>query len=410
MTFSRFFKNCAIIFLLSALMPNVFAQEHGKVFPITTTPASYTLTDNSFVDGNASSGVRLVLVAPSTGVFRVTFTTPSGADYYVYKCPSDAYTSCGSYIFEVWGTGSSKSTTISAANGDSVFYMVGQYSSSYNSLPIEVSYEELQYYTVTVNGKDTSVLSGGYAYIDARSLLSPTKVFLNWKRISGTGSFSDSTDVSTYFYPTSDAELGIDTKTVSAYALTDKYKSYVYNTNGYEKTSSYYAVRTYFAATDPSYYVLFVQSVHDNDILLFNSDSSYSSYSTKRCYSGVCRYTFYSAAGAKNYFELCPYYSSYSSDTVSARVEKTVKINSETTGLGYVYIGSSSLSYDSTHVVGDTVSILRKPLRGTSSTTGKKFPVNARFSIRPLCLRRSSLKGIAAWKPYLSRERFIKSR
>ena len=339
-------------------MPNVFAQEHGKIFPITTTPASYSLTNNSFVEGNASSGVRLVFVAPKTGMFNVRFELPSGGDYNVDKCTSDEYFSC-SGIFEVYGTGtySNRYQTISATKGDSVFYRIRQYSSSYDTYLVDVSYEVLATYTVRFNGKDTSVLSGGYAYIDARSLLSPTKVFLNWKRISGTGSFSDSTDVSTYFYPTSDAELGIDTKTVSAYALTDKYKSYVYNTNGYEKVSSAYAVRTYFAATDPSYYVLFVNSAHSNYIYLFDSDSSFTSASSWSCSAGVCRYAFYSAAGAKKYFELYQSYSSYSSDTVSARVEKTVKINSETTGLGYVYIGSSSLSYDSTHVVGDTVSI-----------------------------------------------------
>ena len=349
-------------------MQNVFAQEHGKVFPITTTATSYTLTDNSFVDGNASSGVRLVFVAPKTGMFNVRFELPSGGDYYVDKCTSDAYSSC-SNIFEVYGTGtySNRYQTISATKGDSVFYRIRQYSSSYDTYLVDVSYEVLATYTVRFNGKDTSVLSGGYAYIDARSLLNPTKFFLNWKRISGTGSFSDSTDVSTYFYPTSDAELSIDTKTVSLYALTDKYKSYVYNTNGYEKVSSAYAVRTYFAATDPSYYVLFVNSAHSNYIYLFDSDSSFTSASSWSCSAGVCRYAFYSAAGAKKYFELYQSYSSYSSDTVSARVEKTVKINSETTGLGYVYIGSSSLSYDSTHVVGDTVSI------SAEASSGYKF-------------------------------------
>ena len=352
-------------------MQSVFAQEHDKVFPITTTPASYTLTDNSFVDGNASSGIRLVFVAPKTGVFSVTFTTPSGADYYVYKCPSDAYTSCGSYIFEVWGTGSSKSTTISAAKGDSVFYMVGQYSSSYNSLPIEVSYEELQSYTVTVNGKDTSVLSGNYAVINASSLLSSTKAFLNWKIISGTGTFGDSLDISTYFYPSSDAELGVDTKAVSVYALTDKFKPYVYNANGYQKDGTGFAIRTSYAATDSGNYILFVKPENYSygpNIFRFGTDSSFSSYTSQGCSYNTCRVLFSSNAGAKTYFELYQNYSAHYSDSVNVRVEKTIGVYAEpdTVGKGYAYV-NGSLGSDFTHVKGDTVAL------SASANSGYKF-------------------------------------
>ena len=353
-------------------MQNAFAQEqHGVVFDITTTPASYTLTDNSFVDGNASSGVRLVLVAPSTGVFNVTFTTPSGADYYVYKCPSDAYTSCGSYIFEVWGTGSSKSTTISAAKGDSVFYMVGQYSSSYNSLPIEVSYEELQSYKVSFNGKDTAVLSGNYANINASSLLSPTKALLNWKIISGTGTFGDSTSISTYFYPTSDVVLGIDTKTVAVYALTDKFKSYTYNANGYQKNGSGYAIRTSYTAQDSGNYILFVKPENYSygpNIFRFGTDSSFTSYSSLGCSSDICRFSFSSNAGGKTYFELYQYYSAHFSDSVSARVEKTVGVYAEpdSVGKGYAYV-NGNLDSDFTHVKGDTVTL------NASANAGFKF-------------------------------------
>ena len=350
-------------------MHSAFAQEHGKIFDITTTAASYTLTDNSFVDGVASSGVRLVLVAPSTGVFRVTFTTPSGADYYVYKCPSDAYTSCGSYIFEVWGTGSSKSTTISAAKGDSVFYMVGQYSSSYNSLPIEVSYEELQTYTVSFNGKDTSVLQGSYAYINASSLLSPTKAFLNWKRVSGSGTFNDSTSITTYFYPTSDAELGIDTKTVTVNALTDKFKSYVYNADGYQRNGAGFAVRTSFTATDSGNYVLFVQTNYSHYIYRFGADSLFSSYTSQSCGSGICRITFASNAGAKTYFELYQSDSAHYGDSVDARVEKAIGVYAEpdSVGKGYAYVGVNSSTYDVSHVEGDTVALR------SSANSGFKF-------------------------------------
>ena len=343
-------------------MHSAFAQEHGKVFPITTTPTSYSINNNSYDSTTTSSGVRLVFVAPKTGVFKVLFELPSGGDYYVDTCTSDTYASCYN-MFEVYtGVNSSKYQTISVAKGDSFFYKIRQYTTSNNAYFVDVSYEELQTYTVSFNGKDTSVVQGTYAYINASSLLSSTKAFLNWKRTSGTGRFDDSTAIKTYFYPNSDAILDINTQTVKVNSLTDKFKPYLYNADGYQKNGAGYAIRTSYTAADSGNYVLFVKpenSSYGPSIFRFGTDSSFMTSSSLNCYSEICRISFLSNAGAKTYFELYQSYSAHYSDSVSARVEKTVGVYAEAdpTGSGYVYVNGYSSGTDFTHVNGDTVSL-----------------------------------------------------
>ena len=221
---TRFLKHCAIVFLLTALMQSAFAQEqHGVVFDITTTSTSYSTANNSYDATSTSSGVYLRFEAPFDGSFRLRINV-SSSDYYLDECTDDTFSSCsrvGNIYSQIW------TRTLSAQKGESFYYKMTDYGSKSPTQTFAVNYDRP--YIVSFNGKDTSVFSGSYANINASSLLSPTKALSNWKIISGTGTFGDSTSISTYFYPTSDAELGIDTKTVSVYALTDKFKSYTYN-------------------------------------------------------------------------------------------------------------------------------------------------------------------------------------
>lgn len=368
MNFSRLFKQLTFVLLATALLYSAFAQEHGKVFPITTTATSYSLEDNSYVDGDVSSGIRFVFVAPNTGLFNMKFELPSGGDYYVNKCTSDAYSSC-SRVFEVYGTGSyaNRYQNISVAKGDTAFYIVAEYSSSYNTKLINLSYEEIPTYTVKINGKDTAIATGNSLAINASTLLSPNKAFVKWKIISGSGTFGNETAISTNYKPQANSEIGIETKVVTVYPITDKYSSYVYDSQGYAKTTSAYAVRTSYSAADSGYYVLFVKAGFSSSVYRYGTDSTFASASTTSCSSGLCRILFYSVGGVKNYFELYEGNSSYTDSSVSVRVEKTVKVTSDTSGSGYVYVGTSSLNFDSTHVAGDTVNI-----KGYSYT-GAKF-------------------------------------
>ena len=352
-------------------MQNVFAQEHDKIFDITTTAASYSTANNSYDATSTSSGVWLRFVAPNDGIFKLTVDV-TNSDYYLYKCTDDTFASCsslGNIYSRVW------TQNYTLQSGDELYFKMIEYGapSSTNAAKIfSIKYEELVSYTVSVNGKDTSVLSGNYALIDASSLLSPTKAFLNWKRISGTGSFGDSLSISTYFYPTSDAELDVNTQTVQVYSLTDKFKSYIYNANGYQRNGSGFAVRTSYTATDSGNYILFVKPENYSygpDVYRFGTDSSFSNFSSQSCGSTTCRITFSSNAGAKTYFELYQSYSAHNGDSVSARVEKAIGVYAEpdSVGKGYAYVGVNSSTYDVSHVKGDTVALR------SSANSGFKF-------------------------------------
>ena len=356
MNLSRLFKQFTFILFATALMHSAFAAvEHGKVFPITTTPTSYSIDENSFVDGDASSGVRLVFVAPKAGAFDVKFEMPSSGYYYVDVCPSSTYTSCV-YLF-LAGTYTSMDTTITASKGDSIFLKVRQYSSTYNTYAINVSYEETSSFIVTFNGKDTAAVYGGSILVNASALLKANEVFVSWKVVSGSGEFTNASASSTYFTPKSNAKIDIEKKTVQVKALSDKNSSLVYNVDGYEKGSMGYAVRTSYKAPDEDNYILVIQSDYSSYVYRYGSDSSFSSSVTiLNCYS-VCKVPFKSAAGAKNYFELYQNTSYYVGETVKAHVEKAAEIHVDTVGSGYARVGGTTYSFDSSHVAGDTIDI-----------------------------------------------------
>ena len=356
MNLSRLFKQFTFILFATALMHSAFAAvEHGKVFPITTTPTSYSIDENSFVDSDASSGVRLVFVAPKAGAFDVKFEMPSSGYYYVDVCPSSTYTSCV-YLF-LAGTYTSMDTTITASKGDSIFLKVRQYSSTYNTYAINVSYEETSSFIVTFNGKDTAAVNGGSILVNASALLKANEVFVSWKVVSGSGEFTNASASSTYFTPKSNAKIDIEKKTVQVKALSDKNSSLVYNVDGYEKGSMGYAVRTSYKAPDEDNYILVIQSDYSSYVYRYGSDSSFSSSVTiLNCYS-VCKVPFKSAAGAKNYFELYQNTSYYVGETVKAHVEKAAEIHVDTVGSGYARVGGTTYSFDSSHVAGDTIDI-----------------------------------------------------
>ena len=360
---SRLLKQCTLVFLLAALAHNAFAQDHGKVFPITTTATSYSTQDNSYEDGNTASGVRLVFAAPKTGLFKFTFDATS-SDYYVWKCTDDTYASCGSYLKDVDGT--SWSQTISVRKGDSVFYLLKEYnypSATNAAKPFEVSYSEELSYVITIKGAatwDTAVSQSTYSvYINAVGRLPAGQAFVEWKLDSGTGTFSDSSSSATYFYPSSDAVISIDSKPFSIYALGEKNSSFTYDVNGVQK-NSYYEVATSYSVSDTGCFALLVKTDYTSYIYAYGTDGSLTATaSTLQCnYSDTCRYLFCANAGESRYFGLVQTYSSNKSDIVTARVAKAVKISADTAGYGYVRVAGSSYAYDSTHIAGDSVSLI----------------------------------------------------
>ena len=375
MEYSRLLKQCISILFFAALMHSAFAQQHG-ILPITTTETSYTLVDNSFTDGDTASGVRLSFEAPKTGIFKVTFT-PASSSYNLYKCPDNTFTlSLCSFVRVLSGT-NAWSETFFAGNGQAVYYLIKAYNSADPALPFSVVYEDIASYVVTFNAKDTAVTAGSSLSVSAVGLLGPDEAFMGWLVSPDTsaGKFSNSKAMSTVFTPAADAEISIDKQTVQSYPLSSTPSSFVYNDDGYQNVSSYYAVRTYFSATDSGDYVLIAKKTYSNNIYKYGTDASFSSPNSQNCGAVACKIPFSSNAGETNYFELVQTYASYFGDTITVSVEKAVGVYADTVGAGTVKVGGNP-NYNLSFVAGDTVSIVASDIAGSKFTHWEKVSGN----------------------------------
>ena len=294
--FSRILKQFTFVILAAALVHGAFAQEHGKVFPITTTETSYSTENNSYDAASTSSGVRLVFVAPKTGIFNVKFVLDSTAagDYNVSKCVDDIYVSC-SYLFEVYYSYTSRSEIIRLAKGDSVFYLLEEYSTAYSKYLLNVSYEEIDSYNVKIKGTttlDTAVERNYSLTIKAFGLVPTGEAFINWKLDKGSGTFYDSSLASTTFTPASDVEISIVSKPFTIHPLTDKEKSFVYKNDGVAVGSGY-GVRTSYKSTDTACYILHTETDYYNYLRNYGTDGSFlGTYVERSFYSGPQSYLF----------------------------------------------------------------------------------------------------------------------
>ena len=366
--FSRLLKHCIFVLFAAALVQNAFAQQHGKAFSITTSNATYSATEHSFVDGDASSGVRLVFVAPGRGVHLIIFDGTNG-DYYISKCPDDTYTSCVD-LYEVDSSWPYFADTIYAKSGDSVFYRARAYGSSFYSSTFDVRDSVFTSYSVKIKGiktLDTSVIKGTGIFLSTVGMMAAGEAFVNWNLDSGTGSFDDPTLSNALFRPTSDATISLVTKKFTIKKLTDKDSIYTYSKDGIQQNSTTYQVPTSYTTSTAGCFVLYAKTDYNHYIYSYGEDGSFSgSYGSRSCgYSDTCKYTFCLAAGETGYFGLAQTSKSNWGDDVSARVVKTAKVNADTTGAGYVYVGGSSLNYDSLHVAGDTISLRATPYTGS---------------------------------------------
>ena len=359
----------------AALMSSAFAQEQHGILPITTTETSYTLVDNSYTENDTASGVQLAFEAPKTGLFKVTFT-PASCSYNFYKCPDNTFTlsSC-SFVRVLSGT-SAWSESFFAGNGQSVYYLIKGYNSADPALPFSVAYEDIASYVVTFNAKDTAVAVGNALSVSAVGLLGPDEAFMGWQVDPDTaGTFRNASLMTTTFTPAADAEISIDKKTVQSYPLASTPSSFTYDADGYENISSYYAVRTYYSATDSGDYVLFVEKSIANNIYNYGTDATFSNPASQYCGTVVCKIPFSLNAGGINYFELVQTNASYIDDTVTAYVEKAAGVYADTVGSGIVRVGGNP-NYNLSYVAGDTVQIIATDNLGSKFTHWEKISGN----------------------------------
>ena len=235
------------------------------------------------------------------------------------------------------------------------------YYGNLSATTFDVNYTEELSYVITIKGatnRDTAIVRGNTLTINAAGRLPAGQAFVEWKLDSGTGSFDDSSASVTYFYPSSNAVISIDTKPFSIYALGEQNSSFTYDANGVQK-NSYYEVPTSYSVSDTGCFALLVKTDYTSSVYSYGNDGSFTStVSTYNCsYSDTCRISFCANAGEMLYYGLVQTYSSNKSDIVTARVAKAVKISADTVGSGYVHVAGSSYAYDSTHIAGDSVSL-----------------------------------------------------
>ena len=375
MEYSRLLKQCTLILFLAALMHSTFAQQQHGILPITTTETSYTLVDNSYTDGDTTTGVRLSFEAPKTGIFNVTFT-PVNSSYYLYKCADNTFASCGSILRVLSGT-TPWTETFFAGNGQSTYYKITEYDTTSSTLPFNVVYEEIDSYVVTFNAKDTAITVGSSLSVSAVGLLGPDEAFIGWKvgPDSTAGTFANDKAMTTTFTPATDAEISIDKKTVLTHSLTSTPSSFTYDADGYQNVSSNYAVRTYFSAADSGDYVLIVRKTYTNYIYKYGTDASFSTSTSQACGTAFCKIPFSSKAGERSYFELVQMAETNIGDTVTVSVEKAAGVYADTVGSGIVRVDGNA-NYNLGFVAGDTVLITATDNLGSKFSHWEKISGN----------------------------------
>ena len=194
------------------------------------------------------------------------------------------------------------------------------YYGNLSATTFDVNYTEELSYVITIKGatnRDTAIVRGNTLTINAAGRLPAGQAFVEWKLDSGTGSFDDSSASVTYFYPSSDAVISIDSKPFSIYALGEKNSSFTYDANGVQK-NSYYEVPTSYSVSDTGCFALLVKTDYTSSVYSYGNDGSFTStVSTYSCsYSDTCRISFCANAGEMLYYGLVQTYSSNKSGNV----------------------------------------------------------------------------------------------
>lgn len=361
----------AIIVLLFCSL-SFAAVQHNTVFPIESTEAYYTIEDNSYDATSLSTGVRFSFTAPADGYYSITVSENSGGDFYLYSCTNDTYSSCKS-LTNFYG--SSKTYTSTAQQmtlGETNYYKVTDYNTDYSHKadPFSILYNKAPTVTLTSESPNCSTsvtsaaLTGSYSSFTgyARAGYSPN----GWEVTSGTALVSDSTFKSISVRSSEDFTLTLKCKENPIYPLTSTPSGFTFDKNSSTAGNGTLGIRASYTASDSGYYALITNTSYSYSLYKYGN-SAYSAYSgSYSCSSnGQCKIVFLSDKNATTYFLMSQTYNYHLTDSIYAHVTKAQKVNADTSGSGYAYVGVNSRNYDSTYVVGDTV-----PL-SASSTYGK---------------------------------------
>ncbi len=342
------------------------AVEHGTVFPITETAQNYSANDN-YYDSTNTDQVRFSYTPTSSGLCTVTssYTNSSFYRYLYYYGTDDTFSNREDYTSSYY----SPSISFDCKQNETYYFIVYvYYSSGYSSyFDIKAALDKYYYVTIQGSGKTESVLQGNRLSIKA-----PVKVgerFIGWKIETGTGTFGNAKNIGTTFTPTSDTvTLSYDVEEGNVYLLSDVFVPYTYASNGSAASDGYYGVRTVYEPSKTGLYTLISKGKRSHSDYYYDKDSTFASRKSYFNISSAGGRSLYSlTAGEKYYFLLYQSDVDYYGDTISVRMAPTFKVNADTVGGGYAYVGTGSRNYDSSYVANDTV-----PL-SASSGSGFRF-------------------------------------
>ena len=334
----------------------------AKIIDVTDKPKTY-VGYNDFYEKSPSGGMRFRYEAPTSGLYALRFQ-PYGL-YGAYRY----FGSDSSFSTVKRGVTTSAKTSFSivaSSAGEKFYASVVPNSNSY--WDDSVSVVALRAGTVKIDGQtrvDTIAFGDS---LNVTATLDTGAHFNKWTVLSGKGEFVDNTLRSTQFILEESAVIKPDTTRLPLYELTEDFKGYTFVNNSTLSRRNTYGIRTYLEPATDGIYVIQMKTSHASYLYNFTTDSTFYSYNSTNCSNGKCRTRINATAGQKWYFQFIQNTQDYMGDSVWVRALKTVKLRTDTSGVGYAYVGANSYTYDSTYVVGDTV-----PIRATTSSVNFKF-------------------------------------
>lgn len=334
----------------------------SKIIDVSDKPKTY-VGYNDFYEKSPSGGMRFRYEAPTSGLYALRFQ-PYGL-YGTYRY----FGSDSSFSTVKRGVTTSAKTSFSivaSSAGEKFYASVVPNANSY--WDDSVSVVALRAGTVKIDGQtkvDTIAFGDS---LNVTATLDTGAHFNKWTVLSGKGKFVDATLRSTQFILEESAVIKPDTSRLPLYELTEDFKGYTFANSGTLSRRNTYGIRTYLEPATDGIYVIQMKTSHASYIYNFTADSTFYSYNSTYCSNGKCRMRVNVTAGQKRYFQFIQNTQDYMGDSVWVRALKTVKLRTDTSGVGYAYVGANSYTYDSTYVVGDTV-----PIRATTSSVNFKF-------------------------------------
>lgn len=141
----------------------------------------------------------------------------------------------------------------------------------------------------------------------------------------------------------------------TVYPLSSTFVPYTYQSNSSLIGENTFAIKMSYEPTATGLYTLISNAKYSRYAYYYGTDATFATRKSSYSHSSQGRTTLSLTAGEKYYFAMYQSSQSYFDDTVSVRMAPTLKVNSDTLGPGYVYVGTGSRNYDSTYVINDTV-------------------------------------------------------